>query len=100
MRIEPFSLQRKRSAARKSFGMSTAPATPCTGRRRASVKAAFDRNHLRAAGHLERELQRVLVRFRARVHEENGVEAEAAKRRETSCGAPAHVERHGIALEA
>jgi hypothetical protein len=31
IKIEPFSLHRNRSASRNAFGMSTAPATPCTG---------------------------------------------------------------------
>ena len=70
------------------------------GRGGATVEAAFDRDDLRAAGHLERELQRVLVRFRARVDEEDRVEAEPAEFREPRRRATAHVERHRIALEA
>src|SRR4029078_2100154 len=69
------------------------------GSGRAAVETAFDSEDRRAARHLEGELQRVLVRFRARVHEEDRIEAEPAEHRETGRSTTAHVERHCIALE-
>src|SRR5690606_34291728 len=67
---------------------------------RAAVKSALDRDHFRAACHLAGELERIFVRFRAGVHEENRVEPEAAEFRELRGGASPHVEGNGIALKA
>src|SRR5690349_6685198 len=69
------------------------------GRSRASMEAAFDRNDLRAAGHLECQAHRVFVRSRTRVNEEHGVEAESAKLGEASGRTTTNIQRNGIALE-
>ena len=64
------------------------------------MEAALDRDDLRAAGHLEGELQRVFVRFRARVHEEDVSRPSPQNAASRVCRAPAYIERHRIALKA
>ena len=65
----------------------------------ASVPALFQRDGLGAAGHLERQLQRVFVGLGAAVDPEHGLEAETRELRQPRRGALAN--RHGqrIGLE-
>jgi hypothetical protein len=63
------------------------------------VKAAFNRDDFRAAGHLARQFQGILVGFGARVDEEHRIQTEAAERCEFRGGALAYIQWHGIALE-
>ena len=66
---------------------------------RAAVPALLERHRLGAAGHLERELQRVLVGLGAAVDAEHGVESEARELDQARGGALADRHRQRVGLE-
>src|SRR5690606_3790563 len=65
----------------------------------ASVKAVLQCDNLAATRHFACEPERVLVGFRGRVDEEDGIQTKPADRRQLGCCATAHLERYRIALE-
>ena len=64
-----------------------------------AVEAAFDGADLRPAGHLERQLQRVLVRLGAAVDEEHAGDGQPGKAHQPFGRARANLHRHGVGLE-